>query len=284
MPHTHTPLRYPGGKTRLVPYVTELLLANNLIDGHYIEPYAGGAGLAISLLIKGQVRYLHLNDIDRSIYAFWHSVLNETDALCQYIEDVNISIEEWSKQKAIQKDKKNVDLFTLAKSTLFLNRTNRSGILTGGIIGGKNQTGKYKIDARFNRQTLIKKIRLIAFYKSRIQVQNMDALAFLKEKEHTFPDNSIINLDPPYYVKGQELYQNSYEHGDHKTISKMIPKLRPYWIMTYDNVDPIKNLYSQFPTIEFNLSYSAQNRYKGKEVLIADPRIILPSQELLATG
>lgn len=281
MPATHTPLRYPGGKTRLVSYVSDLLFKNNLVDGHYIEPYAGGAGLAISLLIKGHSRYLHLNDIDRSIYAFWYCVLNETDALCHFIETVDITMDEWHKQKEIQAQKKTVDLLTLGKSTLFLNRTNRSGILAGGVIGGKNQTGNYKIDARFTRKTLIEKIKLIAFYKSRIQIHNQDAMEFLTELATKIPEQSIINLDPPYYVKGQELYQNSYEHEDHKKISDIILNLKPYWIMTYDNVDPIKELYSQFPIIEFSLSYSAQNKYKGKEILIADPRLQLPEEEML---
>lgn len=281
MPSTHTPLRYPGGKTRLVSYVSDLLFKNNLVDGHYFEPYAGGAGLAISLLIKGHSRYLHLNDIDRSIYAFWYCVLNETDALCHFIETVDITMSEWHKQKEIQAQKKTIDLLTLGKSTHFLNRTNRSGILTGGVIGGKNQTGKYKIDARFTRKTLIEKIKRIAFYKARIQIYNKDAMEFLSEWGTDFPEKSIINLDPPYYVKGQELYQNSYEHDDHKKISEMIPKLEPYWIMTYDNVDPIKEFYSQFPITEFSLSYSAQNRYKGKEILIADPRLKLPEDEML---
>lgn len=281
MPHTHTPLRYPGGKTRLVSYVSELFFANHLVDGHYIEPYAGGAGLAISLLVKGYARYLYLNDLDKSIYAFWYSVLNETSNLCEYIETVDVTMEEWKKQKRVQLNKANADLFSLGKSTLFLNRTNRSGILTGGVIGGKNQTGNYKIDARFNRETLIKKIKLLEFYKSRIHIHNQDAMEFLEKYADGFPRNSIINLDPPYYIKGQMLYQNSYEHSDHQKISEIIPKLKPYWIMTYDNVDPIKDLYSKFPVIEFSLSYSAQSRYKGKEILIADPRLKLPSDELL---
>lgn len=167
MPTTHTPLRYPGGKTRLAPYVTGIFTENSLVDGHYVEPYAGGAGLAVSLLVNGYARYIHLNDIDPSIFAVWHSIVNETEAFCKYIHDVNINLEEWHKQKQIQEGKKTVDLLTLGISTLFLNRTNRSGIISGGVIGGKKQNGNYKIGVRFNKKTLIKKIELIAFYKSR---------------------------------------------------------------------------------------------------------------------
>jgi DNA adenine methylase len=192
MPTTHTPLRYPGGKTRLAPYVTGIFTENSLVDGHYVEPYAGGAGLAVSLLVNGYARYIHLNDIDPSIFAVWHSIVNETEALCKYIHDVNISLEEWHKQKQIQEEKKSIDLLTLGISTLFLNRTNRSGIISGGIIGGKKQNGNYKIGVRFNKKTLIKKIELIAFYRSRIRIYNSDALSFIKNIVPKLPQKSLV--------------------------------------------------------------------------------------------
>lgn len=281
MPTTHTPLRYPGGKTRLAPYVTGIFTENSLVDGHYVEPYAGGAGLAVSLLVNGYARYIHLNDIDPSIFAVWHSIVNETEALCKYIHDVNINLEEWHKQKQIQEEKKSIDLLTLGISTLFLNRTNRSGIISGGVIGGKKQNGNYKIGVRFNKKTLIKKIELIAFYKSRIRIYNSDALSFIKNIVPKLPQKSLVNLDPPYYVKGQALYQNFYTHADHKNISNAIPTLQQYWIITYDNVAPIRDLYSKFSIIEYKLSYSVQKKYQGKEILVVDPRLILPKQKLL---
>lgn len=281
MPTTHTPLRYPGGKTRLAPYVTGIFTENSLVDGHYVEPYAGGAGLAVSLLVNGYARYIHLNDIDPSIFAVWHSIVNETEALCKYIHDVNINLEEWHKQKQLQEEKKSIDLLTLGISTLFLNRTNRSGIISGGVIGGKKQNGNYKIGVRFNKKTLIKKIELIAFYKSRIRIYNSDALSFIKNIVPKLPQKSLVNLDPPYYVKGQALYQNFYTHADHKNISNAIPTLQQYWIITYDNVAPIRDLYSKFSIIEYKLSYSVQKKYQGKEILVVDPRLILPKQKLL---
>lgn len=281
MPKTKTPLRYPGGKTRLSPYVSELIVMNDLLDCHYVEPYVGGAGLAIELLASGYIRYLHLNDIDRSIYALWYSVLNETDRVCKYIHDVNVNMNEWTKQKKVQRDKQNADLLSLGISTLFLNRTNRSGILTGGVIGGQMQQGKYKIDARFFRKTLIKRIELIAFFKKRICIFNKNALDFIEENVRKLPAKSIVNLDPPYYKKGQALYQNSYTHADHEEISRIIPSLNQHWIITYDNVDPIKGFYSDYKVLEFTLSYTAQKRYKGKEILIADPRLKLPPIKIL---
>jgi DNA adenine methylase len=281
MPITPSPLRYPGGKTKLTPYLKEIIFKNALFDGHYIEPYAGGAGLAINLLLKGYTRFIHLNDLDRSIYAFWYTVLNYTEELCEYIDQVDISFGEWEKQREIQSNKVNEDLLTLGISTFFMNRTNRSGIVSGGVIGGYGQTGKYKLDARFNKSGLIKKIRMIAFYKSRITISNEDAMFFLENRLPFFPEHAIVNFDPPYYVKGQMLYQNSYDHSDHYEISKKIPKIKQYWIITYDNVEPIKELYSEFLSVEYQLLYTAQKRYRGKEILIADPRLLLPSDKVL---
>ena len=281
MPRTHTPLRYPGGKTKLFPYVSAIFKKNNIVNGHYVEPYAGGAGLAISLLVNGNVRYLHLNDLDYSIYSFWHSVLYDTDKICKYIEKVDIGINEWEKQKEIQLNKNKHSTLEVGISTLFLNRTNRSGIIKGGMIGGKKQEGNYKIDARFNKVDIIRKIKLIAFYKSKISLHNLDAINFLEGHVASLPSNTLLNLDPPYYVKGQGLYQNYYDHSDHENISDIISKVKQNWIITYDNVDEIKKLYQNYNIIEYKLNYSVQKVYKGKEVLIADPRLKLPDLNIL---
>ena len=280
MPVTPSPLRYPGGKTRLSPFLRKLIAKNRLDECHYVEPYAGGAGLAISLLTKGNVTHLHLNDIDTSVYAFWHTVLNEPATLCDYIENVTVDMDEWERQKEIQEKKDVADLVSLGISTLFLNRTNRSGIISGGVIGGKKQSGKYKIDARFNRKTLTKKIELINFYKFRISVYNQDALKFIQNQIPNLPEKTLVNLDPPYYQKGQTLYKNSYELSDHCEISKAVPKLKQYWMVTYDNVEEIRKLYNGFNQISYNLSYTAQKKYAGKELLITDPRLILPKDSL----
>ena len=276
-----TPFRYPGGKTKLFPYVAEIFIENNLLDGHYVEPYAGGAGLAMSLLFTGYARYLHLNDLDRSIYAVWHCILNETEQLCRYIQDVSINMTEWNRQKEIQKNKDTESLLSLGLSTLFLNRTNRSGVIGGGVIGGNNQKGNYKIDARFNKKTLIAQIQNIAFYKKRIRLSNIDAKIFLLDHVAGLPQKTLVNLDPPYYRKGKDLYKNSYRHNDHREISKTVPMLKQHWIITYDNVEPIKSLYSRYTPLEFKLTYSVNKKYKGKEILIADPRLKLPAKELL---
>jgi DNA adenine methylase len=195
-----TPLRYPGGKGKLAAYVKSLLKANGLLDGEYVEPYAGGAAIALELLLHEYVSQIHINDVSRPIYAFWRSVLSQTDELCRLIVDTRISVRQWDLQKRILASPEGHDDLALGFATFFLNRTNRSGILNGGIIGGRDQTGPWKIDARFNPTELVHRITSIARMRSRISLTCKDALKFLKGNSSKWSDNTLIYLDPPYYV------------------------------------------------------------------------------------
>lgn len=219
-----TPLRYPGGKGKLTDFIKLVFVQNNLISGHYVEPYAGGAGIAINLLLQGYAGHIHLNDINRSVYAFWHSVLYETDALCQKIVSTEVTIDEWFIQKNIQKNSQSHNLLELGFSTFFLNRTNRSGILAAGVIGGKNQNGKWKIDARYNKDDLVSRIERIYLNRDAISLYNVDAVSLIKNVLPSLPDRTLIYLDPPYYVKGQGLYENHYVHDDHIEIAELVQK------------------------------------------------------------
>lgn len=277
-----SPLRYPGGKAKLAPYIQKVLCVNNLFDGVYVEPYAGGASVALSLLFGEYVDRVIINDKDRSIYSFWHSVTNDTDNLCRLIHDTDINVEEWYRQKEIQRNKDNEDLLKLGFSTFFLNRTNRSGILKAGLIGGFNQQGNYKIDARFKKQDLIKRILQIAEFADRIALYNDDAVVFLKQIKNSLPENSLIYLDPPYYIKGKGLYLNYYKDSDHQLIADTISEFEDFkWIMTYDNVQYIDNLYSGFRKATFELNYSASNSGKGTELMIYSKKIIIPQGIIL---
>ena len=179
MAHATSPLRYPGGKASLYPLVTQLLKINNLEHRHYAEPYAGGCGLALALLYGGHVSDIHINDVDPSIWAFWHSVLNETEEMIDLIKNKPLTVEEWRRQKAIHVAGDVRDVLTLGFSSFYLNRTSRSGIIEGaGIIGGINQDGPYKIDCRFNRVDLIRRVRRVAKYRGRIHLAKYDALEF----------------------------------------------------------------------------------------------------------
>lgn len=265
----YSPLRYPGGKNKLANYAKKLIYAKKLNKSTYIEPFCGGAAVALYLLIDGHVSDVIINDYDRSIYALWYSIKNYSEELCRMIENTEITIHEWHKQRDIQANKEKIDLLTLGFSTLFLNRTNRSGIIKAGVIGGLEQSGSYKLDCRFDKKQIIDKIRLIASYKDSITIYNLDAEKLIDKIIETLDRKSFIFFDPPYYKKGQSLYTNYYKHEDHLSLANKIKTIRYHsWIVTYDNVKEIKDMYKGFTNETYELNYSAQRKYKGSEVII----------------
>lgn len=276
-----SPLRYPGGKLKVVDYVKRLFEVNDLMDGTYIEPYAGGASVALTLLFDEYASKIKINDIDRSIFAFWHSVLEETEALCRLIRDTPVNLDMWARQREVQLHKADAELLELGFSTFYLNRTNRSGILSGGVIGGKNQDGNFKIDARYNKADLIDRIESVAEYKDRIELTSMDAVTLIKRYKRTPSAKTFCYLDPPYYVKGRDLYLNYYTDDDHKAIAEAIKKYKGKWIISYDAVAFIRDLYHGYRQKEYYLSYSAGNPAKGKEIMVYSEGLVVPEVDVV---
>lgn len=284
----YSPLRYPGGKAKLARYFKDLILDNNLKGGTYVEIYAGGASIALSLLIEEYVSKVIINDKDKSIFAIWKSILNYPEELCDLIEKTPITIKNWEFQKQIQNKKgeynldNKEDLLALGFSTLFLNRTNFSGIINAGVIGGFRQKGKWKLDSRYKKETLISRIKLISLYKNKIKLYNLDAIKLINKIKNRLPKKSLIYLDPPYYYKGKGLYLNYYDYKDHKKISEVIKKIVSVkWVVTYDDVGPINGLYEGFDNYNYLLNYSAANSGKGKERIYFSPGIKHSSKGLV---
>ncbi len=278
MARTNSPLRYPGGKSCLLPLTAELLKLNDLECGHYIEPYAGGCGLALSLLYNGHVAEIHINDIDPAIWAFWKSVLEDTEKMVDLIQTTPITVDEWRRQLEINQNPKKSTTIQLGFSTFFLNRTNRSGVIKGaGVIGGLDQTGPYKIDCRFNRDDLARRVTRIGRYRERIHLSRLDALAFLKREDKRLPASSFMFIDPPYFNKGAELYTSFYNAGDHATVAAQVCSLKRHWVVTYDNTPEIKSLYKDRRQYSFDISYSLSEKRKGAELLIASKGLKVPA-------
>ncbi len=267
----YSPLRYPGGKNKLSKFISKVCIDND-IKGHYVEPYAGGASVALYLLLEDKVDKITINDFDRSIYAFWHSVLRNTKKLCDLIENTEINIENWQKAKNIQKNKSKENLLDLGFSTFFLNRTNFSGIINAGVIGGPGQNGKYKIDCRFNKKELIKRIKLIAKHKKQIKLYNLDALKLIKKIEKESDNNqTIFYFDPPYYLKASSLYMNYYKNNQHKEVAEAIKNIRNInWIVSYDNTLEIEKIYNWISSKfikKYSFNHSAYRAKEGNEIL-----------------
>lgn len=260
-----SPLRYPGGKAALYPFLSKMMVENRLVDNTYVEPYAGGAGAALALLMMEKVSDIVINDLDFSIYCFWKSILNNTDKFIKKIESTDISIKEWERQQRIKES--TASELSLGFATFYLNRTNYSGVINARPIGGFEQKGQWKIDARFVKKSLIERIRKIAYFKDRISVTNDDGLKVIKK--YRGDKDAFIYLDPPYYVKGGSLYLNAYEHNNHAELAKLLESnAKAHWLLTYDNVEEIRNLYSKREVVPFEICYSANKKGKGQEVMI----------------
>ncbi len=273
----YSPLRYPGGKNKLAKFIALLCKENNL-NGHYIEPYAGGASVALHLLLNAYVKEITINDYDRAIYAFWYSILNDTDKFCGKLKNIDITVDSWKIFKELYSNKEKENLFDLGFAVFFLNRTNRSGIINGGIMGGIDQKGEYKIDCRFNREDLIKRIRNIAAHKNNIHLYNLDALELIrKTKKENMNSDTIFYFDPPYYLKGPSLYMNHYKECDHEKVSEEIQKIRnARWIVSYDNVPEIKKLYEGMKKKEYSLYHTAYKTRESSEILFFSDNLFIP--------
>ena len=281
----YSPLRYPGGKAPFSPFIAKVMEKNGLIGGHYLEPYAGGAGIALELLFEGQVSHIHINDADPAIYAFWMAVTKYPEELLALLESTPITMDEWFRWRLVLREGSEATIVEKGFATLFLNRTNRSGILKAGVIGGKNQDGDYKLDARFKKDVVAARIEAIAKRSGNISVYCEDSLQLLNRCAEFLPMQSLIYLDPPYYVKGKGLYRNYYEHDDHVAIAEKLQQksFQWPWVVSYDNAEEICAMYQMSKSLSYGLNYTAQRRYVGNEVMFFSRKIVVPDESIPQT-
>jgi DNA adenine methylase len=284
MPATLTPLRYPGGKTKYADLFVDIISANHLDNCTFIEVFAGGAGAAISLLLKGHVKSLVLNDRDAAIYSFWKSVKEYPEELIKLIRSTRVSISEWKRQKAIYDRKDDSDVLILGFATFYLNRCNRSGILGARPIGGMKQQGTYKINSRYNKSTSIAKIEAIARQAGSIEVFNLDGLYLLDLLKQKYGNTKcLVYFDPPYYQNGPALYLNHFRKEDHKALRDGILECPFPWVLSYDNNNDIIDIYQNYDCNLYrnHLRHTIHGNTKAKELIISKlslPGYLVPIQ------
>ena len=278
----YSPLRYPGGKSRLAPFIALLIEKSNVKNPIYVEPFAGGAGVALNLLLDSKVKEIVINDYDKAIYSVWRAILNETDSFVQLIDTTPLTVEEWRKQKKVYTDNCNKYSLELGFAAFYLNRTNRSGILSNaGPIGGYEQDGNYLIDARFNREELKKRVLAIARKKSSIHLYNEDIRKFIMNFFPIYQERAFVYFDPPYFNKGEALYKNFFSADDHQEIHDLIRNIDCPWIVTYDDVQEIRDMYAECSCRRYDLVYSVANNGTNSELMFLSNASMWPSDNEL---
>jgi DNA adenine methylase len=268
---TLSPLRYPGGKSALAGLFADLITELGVRNCTYVEPYAGGAGAGIALLRAGIIKRLVINDIDPAVYSFWAQVVNHNARFVDWIAKVPLTLNEWRRQRDIYRSGSS-DCVALARAFFYLNRTNRSGVLNAGVIGGQAQTGRYKIDARFNRETLVGRIQAIGELRSFIDVTALDGRTVIQQ--HARKKSVFLYIDPPYVHAGSQLYLNAFEARDHEALADTVGRVgKAHWLMTYDESSFIERLYAGHFQAHLGLTYSARYPGKTSELLVASAAV-----------
>lgn len=275
MPITYTPVRYPGGKTKLYPVIKAILEENGLLGRPYAELFAGGAGLAIKLLLRGDVSSVVINDYDRAVYCMWDSIVNHSEELCEFIDSAVLDVETWKRMRDMYQNHDGVSDSELGRAAFYLNRTNVSGILSGGVIGGLEQAGNFKMDARFSRETLKKKVMDIAARRDNIEVTKLDAEEFIDGR---MGDSDLFAyLDPPYVQKGPGLYRSSFDEEKHRSLARKVGSAKSKWVVTYDADKLIDDIYGDYERGDLEVSYTANVKTVGKERIILGPELVWPA-------
>lgn len=267
-----TPFRYPGGKAFLADYLEDRIGVTEAKIGTYAEPYAGGAGAAIELLARGVVEKLVLNDFDRRIYAAWWAILNENAKFIDRILTTKVNLENWhAAQQIVEENSNTEDIFELGFSTFFLNRTNHSGVILGaGPIGGHQQRGKWRIDARWYPDTMAKRIAWLGEHSDKIALSNLDGLDFLKSFNEADKADTFFFIDPPYVQAGAKLYMNAMNDLKHKDLARYLTSLEapPHWLVTYDDCNLISTSYASAKIHKLPVRYSLRRRRIENEICV----------------
>jgi len=208
-----------------------------------------------------------INDLDPAIHAFWQYLVRSPDELIDRVLTTPLDVDEWRRQKEIYSSGQ-ADADALGFATFFLNRTNRSGVLNGGPIGGLDQTGNYKIDARFMRDKLADRIRLLKLYAPNITVCCKDGVDVISE--YAGRPGTFIYADPPYFEKAGSLYMNSFRAEDHESLAQTLNAVADAsWLLTYDNVQAVHRLYPERRRQLFELYYSANGASRASEIAVS---------------
>ncbi|MDE0131694.1 MAG: DNA adenine methylase [bacterium] len=268
----HSPLRYPGGKGLLLTFVRKVVRRCTPPINTYIEPFAGGAAVAIGLLQAQDVEAAVIGDADPAIAAFWRAALNSPEKLAERIAECDVTIDTWHEQHDILSQGPTGDDLALGFAAFFLNRTNYSGVLRARPIGGLKQEGPWSLDCRFNKHNLLRRLNTVAGLAGRIVVYEGDAVALLKSIDTYAQEPFFIYADPPYLTKSTDLYMDTMTYASHQDLACALQRSNNRWMVSYDADDRVPGeLYPEARILRFGLRHSAGRAHRGQELMAFSP-------------
>ncbi|MDN7724985.1 DNA adenine methylase [Burkholderia gladioli] len=279
-----SPLRYPGGKARLAAYISGVIEENYMNGCTLYEPFAGGASVSLELLRLGFITNAVLIERDPLVYAFWWCALNIPDELCAAISACPVTMETWTQLQPTRDVSQPADgrftILQLGVAGLFFNRTNFSGIIGAGPIGGEAQASRYKIDCRFNKEKIIRQIRSVSRFADQIRVVCDDAISFMRtHAEEITTGFSFVYVDPPYYQQGPKLYRHHYTDADHVALAQFLQAQGYPWLLSYDDHPRIRELYHGNTVQPIYLDYNVKSSRTARELAISNLVIPIPVYE-----
>ena len=280
---TSSPLRYPGGKSAMTGLLRQIRRLNGLGDLAVAEPFAGGAGASLTLLYLEETREILINDVDPAIHDFWWTLVNRGRQFADMLSKTRVSMAEWHRQRDTYRSCGRLSRLRRGFSAFYLNRCNRSGIIMNGCpIGGVMQSGKWKLNARFNKSNLQRRCEKVAEYHDRVHVSGHDGIEFIENHE---ADCTLFFIDPPYFAKGKTLYLNALNEEYHAALAARLKSMATAaWVLTYDDCPEVRRIYRGWAAIRpFSLRYVASERRSGKEVLITPKWMRLPTSQASAS-
>lgn len=259
--------------------LSQIRKLNALGNRTIAEPFAGGAGASLSLLFLEESPEIHINDADSAISDFWWALIHRSESFADMVSNARLDMAEWRHQRDVYRSRTRISRLRRGFAVFYLNRCNRSGIImNGGPIGGIQQKGKWKLDARFNKSELVRRCLKIAEYRDRVHISCRDGIKFIDEHDNA---SLFFFIDPPYFAKGKTLYLNALDESYHVALGKKLRSLsNAAWVLTYDDCPEIRSIYQDWANIRpFSLRYAAAEKRTGKEVLIVPKWMELPNAQ-----
>ena len=215
-----SPLRYPGGKTWLIPHIRAWLKNIDPPPRLLIEPFAGGGIVSLPALMEGLTERCLMAELDRDVAALWHACLRHGPRLCEKVlrfkptrEAVNTVSSQYPR-----------DVIEHGFRTLVLNRTRRGGILApGASLSRTGENGK-GVASRWYPETIVSRLHEIMKYADRIGFCETDGMKLLDVLLDSRDRETVVFLDPPYTAGGKRAGQRLYAHSeiDHSRLFTML--------------------------------------------------------------